>query len=446
MQISFRRLAGWGLAGCTALWAQNPVPSTALAPAWSDLFRRTEGWTGGDGIFAIPLSGHEGPDHAVGNKTLFVFSDTFIGSVDSAGKRVNSTMVNNSLAILDGAVPDPERIRFFWGRNAEGKAASAFVPNTPRTAGSQSWYWLQDGFVHKGFVYDLPLIVTRDTAGPEGFQFKETGIALLKIPLGPNGEPDLALAVQKDTPLFFSGAGRTLYYGCGIMPNTAEAGAPDPDGYIYVYGRNSLYVARVRADDFEDFQEWRYWDGAAWSGDISKSASLGTGGPELSVTPIAQGSLKGKYLLVSSGLEPDIFIRVGESPKGPFGNRINVFKAPEWDAAGKIYTYNAKAHPSLSSDGNWLVTYNVNTPSFAATVARADIYRPRFFTLRLDPGPIPILRATGTGVRLHPGGFRFSGRGVPVFPGPEESGSDRVGSDRVRTLGVDGKSRRLLLR
>lgn len=54
------------------------------------------------------------------------------------------------------------------------------------------------------------------------------------------------------------------------MANTVEAGALDPDGYVYVYGRNSLFVSRVLADDFEDFSKWRFWDGALWSEDISK--------------------------------------------------------------------------------------------------------------------------------------------------------------------------------
>ena len=34
------------------------------APAWSGLFRRREGWTGADAIYAIPLSGYEGPGRA----------------------------------------------------------------------------------------------------------------------------------------------------------------------------------------------------------------------------------------------------------------------------------------------------------------------------------------------------------------------------------------------
>ena len=147
-------------------------------------------------------------------------------------------------------------------------------------------------------------------------------------------------------------------------------------------------MARVPADAFEDFPQWRFWDGTAWNPDIARSASLGTGGPELSVIPVTDGVLKGKYLLTTSGLEADISIRVGDSPRGPFGSPDRVFRAREWDEAKGIYTYNAKAHPSLSADGTWLVSYNVNTSDWDLHLADADIYRPRFFALRFDPGSI----------------------------------------------------------
>ncbi len=386
----FLKLIGLALSGALAAVAgpNDTLPAaTKAVPAddWSVLFARKSGWTGADGIFSIPLSGYEGPDHAEGQKTLFVFSDTFIGSVDATGARKGALMVNNSLAILDGAVPDSSKIRFLWGRNDKGVAASAFIPNTPSTAGkTDTWYWLQDGFCRKGYVYDLPLIVQRNDADIEGFKFKEIGIGLLKIPLDSKGEPDLAHAEQKDTPLFHTGT-KSFYFGCGILVNTKEAGAPDPDDSIYVYGRNGLYVARVLADEFEDFSKWRYWDGKGWNPDIAQSVSLGLGGPEMSVMPILTGALNGKYVMISMGIGKDLYMRIGDGPAGPFGAKLNFAKALESDSAKKIYTYNAKAHPSLSGNGDWLVSYNVNSPDWDVNLANADIYHPRFLRLRFDP-------------------------------------------------------------
>lgn len=373
----------------SAGWAQA-VPSRLMvdsAPEWNRLFDRVEGWTGADGIFSIPLSGYKGPDHAAGNKTLFVFSDTWIGGVDAATDvRKSATMIHNSLAILDGALPDPAKIHFFWGKGPGGKAVSAFTPTTPSTIGKDAWYWLQDGFYYKGNVYILPIICTPGISG-----WNEAGVGFIKLPILANGEPDLANAAQRDTPFKYSGPNGNYYFGNGIMPNTAEAGAPNPDGYVYVYGRFGLYVSRVLPDDFEDFSKWRFWDGSGWNVDIGKARSLGLGGPELSVSPIPSGSLKDKYLLVSMSVEQNAFLRVGDTPWGPFGARTDIYKAPEWRIDnGQVYTYNAKAHPSISANGEWLISYNVNTANLDLNLKSADIYHPRFFKLRLDPAPSGI--------------------------------------------------------
>jgi hypothetical protein len=367
------------------VWSQTTTGRMAVdsAPEWNRLFDRVEGWTGADGIFSIPLSGYKAPGRAEGGKTLFVFSDTWIGGVDAkTDERTGAAMIHNSLAVLDGAKPDPAKIHFLWGRTAAGKAASTFTPSTPSTVGKNAWYWLQDGFYHKGFVYILPIVCT--PGGTSGWN--EVGVGFIKLPIGADGEPDPANAVQKDTPFKYNGPNGSYYFGNGIMPNTAEAGAPNPDGYVYVYGRFGLYVSRVLPDDFEDFSKWRYWDGSGWNTDIGKARSLGLGGPELSVSPITQGTLKGKYLLVSMSVEQNAFFRVGDSPWGPFGARTNIYQAPEWHTyGGGVFTYNAKAHPSLSANGEWLVSYNVNTADLALNLKHADIYHPRFFTLRLEP-------------------------------------------------------------
>ena len=116
------------------------------------------------------------------------------------------------------------------------------------------------------------------------------------------------------------------------MPNTTAAGAPNPDGHIYAYGRYhgfgnpeiQLAVARVPEADFENFAAWCFWDGAAGNADIAATAPLGRGRAEFSVPPLASGPLAGKYLLVSMHVERDLYIRIGVSPVGPFGPRIDI--------------------------------------------------------------------------------------------------------------------------
>jgi len=84
------------------------------APNWSELFDRKEGWTGADGIYSIPINGLEIQNNSLEQKTIFVFSDTFIGEVDSNDQRKNTMMIRNSYAVLTGHEPLNEQIEFFW--------------------------------------------------------------------------------------------------------------------------------------------------------------------------------------------------------------------------------------------------------------------------------------------------------------------------------------------
>ena len=80
------------------------------APEWSALFKRRTGWTGSDGIYTVPLSGHEGAGRLAGRQVL-VFGDTFIGDVDQSGARRHCRMVYNTLAMLENGHPREEELR-----------------------------------------------------------------------------------------------------------------------------------------------------------------------------------------------------------------------------------------------------------------------------------------------------------------------------------------------
>ncbi len=356
------------------------------ASEWDNLFRKYDGWTGADGIYSIPLSGCEIPGRTDGTKTLFVFSDTFVGDVDrETMARKDFTMVNNTLGLLEDGQPIAEKMKFIWGKNGDGSNSPVFIPTTENAKGKKCWYWLQDGICLENNVYILPMLVEENPDGNEGFKFRAIGVSMIRIPVGENGLV-LDHHTQTDAPLFYVDGKRNLLFGAGIMPNTAGSGAPDPDGYIYIYGRDhvdeiKLIVARVKAEDFGDFDEWRFWDGTGWSDNITATAQLGRGGPELSVTPL-RGSLKGKYLMTSMHVERDLYIRIGESPTGPFGERVNIYHTKEPANGQAIYTYNAKAHPSLSEPDEMLISYNVNSTNWRHLINNADIYRPRFLRMR----------------------------------------------------------------
>lgn len=265
------------------------------------------------------------------------------------------------------------------------KAASEYYSRMQK-----SWYWMQDGVRIGENVYYLPLIISEDLSKSEGMQFKVDGIAMVKIPLKDN-YPDFESASQKDTFLYYN----DLNFGAGILPNTFESNPISGDGYLYIYGYKNvvdrasecrgLIAARVSPENFENLNEWRFWDGTGWTFDIQKSSTiLKHVSCEMSVSPIYEGNLKGKYIAV---FQYDVNSRyvaysIGDSPVGPFSEPRKIYYCMEPEENEKIYTYNAKAHPHLSDDKGLLVSYNVNTYSNDLNEKDGSIYRPRCLRLK----------------------------------------------------------------
>jgi len=389
------RIGGCGTAAEAVFFAGSGF---AAEPAddWTQLFHRQEGWTGSDGIYSIPLNGVEAPGRSASARTLLLFGDTFIGSVDEmTDERKDYVMINNSYAILEGDQPTEEAIAFRWGKRDDGAPASAIVPATPRALAHEgAYYWLQDGTCVNGRFHCFPLIVGPNPEGPEGFEFAVHGIARVSAPMGEGG-PELSLQEQADTALYAElPGGGTIYFGAAIVPLTTEAGASAPDGHVYIYGlrheggSTALVAARVPAEELAATDRWTFWDSSAWTGDMEACAPVVPEvSSELSVTPMMEGPLDGKFVIVfqRGGIKGnEVAVYTGDSPIGPFGPAVPVYACtePDDEEGAGIYAYNAKAHPHLSAPGELLASYNVNTTSWDAHKQHGSIYRPRFIRIR----------------------------------------------------------------
>jgi len=359
------------------------------APSWTALFKRSSGWFGGDGIFAITRDGKETEGAAGKSQTLIWFSDTLLGEIKEDSLQPGWVMINNSIAALDGGVPQDNAIQFFWNKDTNGKPKSLFVPQTPATQ-SGDYYWLGDGFVNhqKGNNFYLFGYRIRNTVPNAAFGFEEVGNTLMVIPQGQ--QPPFTNVRQMDVPFFLGKKVDSVgSFGAGVMVNTAEAGAPRPDGFVYIYGvrgkNKGVMVARVMPQDIEAFSKWTFWNGNEWTTDVSKIQTVTyRASNELSVTPLADG----RYALIFQvdGLGRYVGLRLGATPYGPFGDVINLFDVnPTLEQDKDIFPYNAKAHPVLSKPGELLISYNVNSFDFFNDIKiYPNLYRPRFITLKYE--------------------------------------------------------------
>jgi len=254
-----------------------------------------------------------------------------------------------------------------------------------------SWIWLQDGAIIGDYIYTLPMVINSDLNQPEGLQFCVKGVSLYKSKIV-NGMPDYKNAEMKMAPLLVDSKTSQWLFGAAMTANTKQAGAKNPDGYIYVYGYKTtmglreLVVARVLAERFEFFDDWRFYNGKDWVTDIFEAKGLLEHiSCEMSVSELLDGPYQGKYIAVFTydTNTPYVSFALGDSLVGPFNKPQKIYKTPEQEIfKSTTYTYNAKAHPHLSKSRDILVSYNTNTYNFDHNMSNNLIYRPRFIRLK----------------------------------------------------------------
>ncbi len=375
--------------------AAKPVPTpgqidkVSAAPDWDKLLIRNAGWFGGDGIFAIPLDGAEYRPATRKTRTLFVFSDSVLAdSIGTTIQKKDFSMVHNCVAYLDGSEPDPAKFKFFINTDKAGKPTSLFAPHTPNTKPGE-YYWLGDGFVNVELDSTLYLFAypVRDTIIPGSFfEFEQTGVHLIAIPKG--SKPPFTDQRQIETPFFFPMENwNKATMGSGILVNTEWAGAPKPDGYIYILGVGGtnvgMVLARVRPKAFEQFDQWEFANGAEWTTDYrqAKPVTRFTSN-EMSLSPMPDG----RFILAHQffGMDNEVAVQIAKNPAGPYLPTHKIWHCREWESDFDYFSYNAKGFPHLSKPGELLIAYNVNSMDFWNDILKEPrLCRPRFIRLKL---------------------------------------------------------------
>ena len=359
---------------------------TYAAPEWTNLFYRNEGWFGADGIFTMTLSGNESVEAGRTDSVLMYFSDTMTGTVVGDSAVENFKMVNNSFAWVKES--NHEMVAIHYKKDEVGNALSYFSPSTPKTQGEE-YYWFGDGFINQEDANSINIFGYRVFDNSEAsWDFEVRGVTLLTIPS--NSQLPFETHSQIDLPLFIDidslGKGT---FGSGVYVNTKGAGAPDPDGYLYVYGLvdpgKKLMLSRVKPAEVKKAEAWRFWNGEGWDMDINNIQPVTDRvSNEVSITPLSDG----RYLLVfqEDGIGEYTSIRIAESLTGPFGPVQRIWHVPELSEPPGIIPYNAKAHPVLSDNDRLLISYNtISLDYFNDILKHPHMYRPRFFWLEIEP-------------------------------------------------------------
>lgn len=317
---------------------QAPI-SVSKASDFNQLFTRYGGgWTGGDATYSIPL-----PD----GRVLWLFGDSFMGTVKADRSRPSTGLVRNSFVVQDG-----NTLTTLPG------AASAYL--VPPEAGW--WYWPGHGLAH-GDTLQVMMFGFKST-GSGGWDFAYSSLDVFTFHL-----PDFTLISRER-----KGTDPATNYGACVM---------EDGGYTYLYGSEKagfskfLHVARVPGHDLNG--TWEYFNGTGWSSDPAASARVFANvSDEFTVFK----HLNRYYLLTQHHiLGGEIYLYDSDNPAIGFDHKRTVYCTPQSNQ-GNLFTYNAFAHTEFINDGELLVSYNVNSSNFGDLFSNADNYRPFFVRIK----------------------------------------------------------------
>ena len=350
-----------GLAVVPPSGASAATPVGVLTAAQlNDAFKQygdTSGeWSGGDGTASVPLSD---------GRVAWLFSDTYIGTVNADGSRpANTPLINNSIVVQTG---EGLQDTVFGGTAANPVAVM------PQTADGK-FFWVGDGLSAGGKLRVFYSRYGRSGQGALDVKLEGTSVAtfdqtgfvresVVELPVG--DKIAWGVEVVEDGPV-------TYVYGSEYVDET---------------GLRFAHLARTNADLSAPLE---YWNGSAWVSDEASSARILSG---VGTTFGVQRADSGWVLVTQQGngiFHPDMVAYSAPSPTGPFADPVVLYQAPEGaDGTGKI-VYDAHVHPQSAAGGKLLWSYNVNSLDGGANTADAHIYRPRFVeTTWPVPAPDP---------------------------------------------------------
>jgi hypothetical protein len=378
------------------------------------------GWTGADSTYSVQLPSGD---------SAFFFSDSYIAeyplvsgdgtvTTNSNGLRTRATNcgaplcnpptslyhAHNSIVVQSATTG---QLSTLVGPKdpTSGYSTSYFAPATAAITGH--FYWMGDSVVVQVDSSGTKKLWTFLMEWDNSFKYYGSAIAQLSLP---------DLAIESITPLANVPSGNVVNWGTAMW---LDGGYGNYSLYIYGIediGQNGRYPfialtnPALGISGVADTNNWYVWNGSSWVTGLTNAAQI-IGAPsdpnnagdyvssEYSVKKV-RSSAGTTYLLVAQntkvafGAWKDIVLYSACRPQGPFSAKQVVYSTPETGTKtvpgmtasqslyGTVLTYNPHAHLQYTSNGQLLISYDLNS-SQSGDLIYADVYRPKFIRVKI---------------------------------------------------------------
>jgi hypothetical protein len=342
--------------------AAPPIPRQVHADrAFTDFFRRTNGWTAGDGAISIPLSD---------GRVLWLFGDSHVDDLDPATGTIPCLFQTRNAALLQSSNS------FTQARTLIGKGPG-FRSWFKNSTNDNFWFWPLCGFQRGNTVF-VYLVALHKTGAGGMWDFASIGHdywARIKF-------PGMDTVTYSALPPF-----NGVAFGMGFV---------NEGDFTYAFGgkqkglASDVFVARFRSEEPEG--PWRFWDGTDWAGNPTNAVAIARGAS----TSIHVCKLKDRFLLATSAFSmgcdqgKDIYLSTSRKPTGPFSERKLIYTIDDKYQGHLPFFYFPFAHPEFINERNeLLLTYSINgyEPCVSACIKGRGIpdhYRPKAIRVPLE--------------------------------------------------------------
>jgi hypothetical protein len=339
-------------------------------PALPD-FPFTQGWLGADDAYSISLGG---------NRSLWLFGDTFVADRDARVRGQFKVMVRNSVGISACAPGGSCTMRYFWRKPYTPKPRSFFDTGT-----DELWYWPLDALLDgkKLFIALLAVRNKPQASSTDAFGFEIAGTKLATVSNALDSPEKWRMSIEDLSDGRFWPGTSMIREGKYVLWYTQITGGE---------GKAYMAVLRVPKNKMaKPSSAWEYLkkDGR-WGPGLPGEDAMHVIEQAISEMSVRYHPTIRKWIAIVPGPgfpTPQVDLRTADSPIGPWSDPHKIFEFPEMksDRSGydkDTFCYATKEHVEFT-DGKIALTYVCNSMVFTKTVANMEIYVPRVVILDL---------------------------------------------------------------